>query len=268
MSFLDAPSYPRPAIDAKLGVIRSPALDAGDPAAVGIARLELDGDADVFSHAASNWIGEVGPMARLRVSRTEPDNRGGKDLLICPYRFGMAIEYDGVVECWVQEWSIHNNSQSSGVNKPAILWVGNHEDTGGLYMSAHELGDPPVRFCELVSQRFTGQPAGYMRFVVRDPQQDYFSFQVGPQGAESEHVRIDDNGVRAANVRTDTLSGVTASDVTLNARLKWQAGQTRLAVGANDANTADALPATPAVYLEVRDPAGEVLLVPAFKAAA
>jgi hypothetical protein len=269
-TFLDPPSYPRAQLDEMLTrvseIAASPGLAAADPQEAGTARLELDGDGGVFSHAASNWIDEAGPQARLRVSRAEPDNKGAKHFLIAPYRYGMALEYDGVVECWVEEWSIHNNAKGEGHNRPAKLWVGNNQDTGGLYLSAIEEGEAPTRYAEIIAQRFTGQSNGYMRFVVRNAGEDYFSFQFGPQGNEQEHVRIDVSGVTAEGVFTDRLAAAGEPAIQLDSHLQWSESQTRLAVGSNAANAADALPDAPATYLEVRDSNGDLLLVPAYKA--
>jgi hypothetical protein len=270
MGFLDPPAYSRAELHQLLDDVRhaavSPALAGAEAAQSGEARLELDGDGDVFSHAASSWMEEAGPQARLRVSRSEPDDRGGRHFLIGPYRYGMAIEYDGVVECWVEEWSIHNHAKGEGHNRPARLWVGNNEDTGGLFLSAVDVDDGSTRYAEIVAQRFNHESNGDMRFVVRDADADHFSFRFGPPHAEDERVRIDAGGVRAPALAADLLEAVDSGEVVLGAHLRWEEARTRLQVGGNGANAADELPDRPARYLEVRAPDGELLLVPAYRA--
>ncbi len=256
MGLLDPPPYSRPEIDRRLKVTASPALLAADPEATGEVRFELDGDGGIFSTAASSWIDEAGPQARLRVSRAEPDNNGATHLLITPYRFGAAIEYPGVVECWVGEWSIHNNVSMPGPPRPARLWVGNNDDTGGLYLSAVKAGNK--KRAEIISQLFDATSSGFMRLVVREDT-DYFTFEVGAENVEVERARIDKDGIK-----TDSLGGLTGSEVTIDGQLRWADATTT--VGPNDGNEADALPPAPAAYLEVRGPDGEALLIPAYRA--
>ena len=67
----------------------------------------------------------------------------------------MAIDYPGVVEAWVNDFSIH------GRGKPARFWVGNNDDTGGLFMRAVKTG--AERWGEVATQRFTGTDHGSLR---------------------------------------------------------------------------------------------------------
>jgi hypothetical protein len=135
------------------------------------------------------------PYQRLRLS-SPIDPRGDAPghtpggplhLFVGPYSHGMAIECKGVVECWVEDWSIHNNNRGEKdvSGDEARLWVGNNIDTGGLFMSAHtsEPDDPRKRWCRIVSRNFDGdQGNGPIQFVVRDPS-DHFSFGAGDTGS-------------------------------------------------------------------------------------
>src|SRR3954462_4298710 len=105
------------------------------PSKNGLVAIEEDGAYGVTSWTGSRRWTKQPPM-RLRISRRGPDVRGGLHFMILPYEHGMAIEYNGVVEGWTQEFSIHNNAQN-GQRQGAILWVGNEDDTGGLRITAH-----------------------------------------------------------------------------------------------------------------------------------
>ena len=128
---------------------------------------------------------------RLRVSRGVPDPSGAEHFMIIPYQYGAAIEYNGVVECWVNEWSIHNHGEGYDV-QGAKLWVGNHDDTGGLFMSATNLYG--ARYGEIVSQMFSKESGGDLRFVVRAAE-DRFQFRSGARGAERTVAQLTGAGV-------------------------------------------------------------------------
>jgi hypothetical protein len=105
-----------------------------------------------------------------------------KDLIIAPYKFGMAVSYPGVVEFVVGALSVHANG-NSGAN----LWVGDEHDLGGILVSAHDAQNPDgtldrsQSFVSLTSQTFNYGSHGDMLFSVRDLQ-DNFRFQFGPLG--------------------------------------------------------------------------------------
>ena len=157
---------------------------------LGFAGVELEGAHNIDTFTPTAWRGDATP-ARLRVSRAEPDVSGGQHFLVTPYEFGMAIEYNGLVECWVDEWSIHNNNQGGG-DSGASLWVGNHHDTGGLHVTASSgVGQA---FGRLTTELFSGENGGDLQFVLRDEDANQFSFLVGAAEAETERVRIDGFG--------------------------------------------------------------------------
>jgi hypothetical protein len=82
----------------------------------------------------------------------------------------MAMEYGGVVECWVGQFSIH-------AYKPwidgAILWVGDQSDYGGLRQTAQAVGHGTDinagPWCEISSENFDNTSHGPLRFrLVND----------------------------------------------------------------------------------------------------
>ncbi len=143
----------------------------------------------------------------------------------------------------------------AGAAAAGRLWVGNNDDTGGLYLSAVKAGNK--KRAEIISQLFDATSSGFMRLVVRE-ETDYFTFEVGAENVEVERARIDKDGIK-----TDSLGGLTGSEVTIDASC---AGRRTTTVGANDGNEADPLPPAPAAYS--RSAArGEVLLIPAYRGA-
>ncbi len=157
--------------------------------------IDKDGDAGVTSFAAISAKFNP-PATRLRVSRpVEPPVPGepqvGRHLQLVPYKYGAAIEYDGVLECWVRDFSVHKSGNPTDPSGGARFWVGNHDDTGGLRITAFNYRD--VRYSEISSQLFTGATGGDMRFVVRDSA-DSFDFRSGSGGDEQTHLRITSSG--------------------------------------------------------------------------
>lgn len=159
--------------------------------------IGIDGDGDEPESFAGTTTAE--PYQRLRLSspvdprENSPGHTvgGSLDLFIVPYNSGMAIDCKGIVECWVEDWSIHNNNRGGGaIGDEARLWVGNNGDSGGVYISAHseEADDPRKRWCRIVSRNFGGnQGNGPMQFIVRD-RLDYFSFMSGDTGTRPGEV--------------------------------------------------------------------------------
>ncbi len=124
-----------------------------------------------------------------------------RDFLILPYEFGMAIEYNGVVECWVGEWSIHK-----GVNYPdpegqgngwgAVSWVGNDVDDGGLRATARNnttLGGT-VAYGELSVEKFNGIPNGDLRLRLPSTN-NQFHFIYGGRGSNNIIAKIKNEGL-------------------------------------------------------------------------
>jgi hypothetical protein len=119
----------------------------------------------------------------ITIDDTHPaTTTNGKNFVIAPYKFGMAVSYPGLVEFVVGALSVHANG-NSGAN----LWVGDEHDLGGLLVTAHDAHntdgtfDRSQSFVSLTSQVFDGSSHGDILFTVRDPQ-DSIRFQFGPSG--------------------------------------------------------------------------------------
>lgn len=125
---------------------------SGDGASAAV--LELEGAEGIDSAARKGWDGPS--EARLRISRAAPDNNGAQHFLITPYRYGMAIEYPGVVEAWVRDFSIHKSGEGG-----ARFWVGNDDDTGGIFMRARN--SATETWGEIATQKFVGTGQGPLR---------------------------------------------------------------------------------------------------------
>jgi hypothetical protein len=128
-----------------------------------------------------------------------PSTTPNKSYLIAPYKYGMAVEYPGVLETSAKDFSVHNEHKlcttttnyldPTSCNASAHLWVGDVDDYGGLYAAAYDvLGsdqasiDPTQSFVVLASDTFEHTSHGDMLFALRE-QQDNFRFQFGFSGA-------------------------------------------------------------------------------------
>ena len=95
------------------------------------------------------------------------------DFKILPYQYGWAIEYNGIVECWVGEWSIHRGNayqdvEGRGNGWGAVSWVGDDLDEGGLRMTARNNPEAGINYGELSVEKFGGLPNGNMHFRLPD----------------------------------------------------------------------------------------------------
>ena len=146
------------------------------------------------------------PVFRIRhpnnvSSSISPNLSIQKDFKILPYEYGMAIEYNGVVECWVGEWSIHrggfyNDPEGRGNGWGAVLWVGDDQDLGGVRATARNntLTGGNVNYGELSVERFAGDAAnGDFRFRLPSTQ-NQFHFVYGGRGSTNIVAKISDKG--------------------------------------------------------------------------
>jgi hypothetical protein len=176
----------------------------------GSLRLGIDG-----SDGRASFAGTTTPEPYEAIRLSHPvDPRGNApnhlpgapvDLHIVPYNAGMAIEFKGIIEAWVEDFSIHNNNRGGGTSADgARFWVGNNRDSGALFMTAHTEPDedPRRRWVRLASRSFNGDEGnGPMQFVVVDPL-DHFSFGHGDTGGgnpgqignPTETLRIESDG--------------------------------------------------------------------------
>jgi hypothetical protein len=124
-----------------------------------------------------------------------------RDFLILPYQYGTAIEYNGVVECWVGEWSIHKGLyyyDVEGKNNGwgGVFWVGDDIDAGGLRATARNntsLGGN-VAYGELSVEKFSGVSDGDLR--LRLPSTDnHFHFVYGERGSTNIIAKMKNDGL-------------------------------------------------------------------------
>jgi hypothetical protein len=180
-------------------------LNAIDAAVVALANGEMYDNVFIGLDSGLSFSGTTVTPAEgcIRVTKAE-DPRAGSghtlggpvDFFITPYNAGMSIEFKGIVECWVEDWSIHNNNRGGGlIGEPANLWIGDNLDIGGVRISGVINADQSVQYGEIVSERFTDLSHGDLRFVVRDDA-DGFGFRWGAKDADVEKVRITKTGVR------------------------------------------------------------------------
>jgi hypothetical protein len=129
-----------------------------------------------------SYIGQAGQQNHFRLSRATPDNNGATDFMITPYRYGMGIEYPGVVEVWSTDFSVHmNHKLVNGTS--ANFWVGDETDSGGLFATAFDRGGGGNSYTVLASDRFSHLSHGPLVFRVRNPG-DTFNFQWGAYNSE------------------------------------------------------------------------------------
>ena len=108
---------------------------------------EIDDSISPYATTSIAWAdGKNIPVFRIRhpntVSYQQNINTSlQRDFKIYPYQYGMNIDYNGIVECWVGEWSIHRglgyyDAEGKGNGWGAVLWVGDDHDLGGIRATA------------------------------------------------------------------------------------------------------------------------------------
>lgn len=189
--------------------------------AVKSAAYEPDDDFSPYTSTPMEWAnGRNIPVFRLRHpsnASSAPDglNRSlQRDFLILPYQFGTAIEYNGVVECWVGEWSIHkglhyNDAEGNGTGWGGILWVGDDIDAGGIrFTSRNNLGaGGNLNYGEVSVEKYAGAPNGNLRFRLPVTGNN-FQFIYGPRGSSNVIASISNQGLVLPQI--GSTSGITA----------------------------------------------------------
>lgn len=145
------------------------------------------------------------PVFRIRHPNNVSSGVGNtsilRDFMILPYQYGFAIEFNGVVECWVGEWSFHRNDfykDTEGKNNGygAVMWVGNDQDIGGLRFTArdnsHKGGN--VAYGEISVERYGTTPNGDLRLRLPS-NQNQFHFIYGERGSNNIIAKISDKGI-------------------------------------------------------------------------
>ena len=169
--------------------------------------LTIDDSTSPYTTTPTAWAaGQNIPGIRIR----HPNNVTGlvglntsiqRDFLILPYQYGMAIEYNGVVECWVGEWSIHKgikffDVEGKGNGWGAVFWVGDDVDAGGIRGTARNniLQGGNIAYGELSVEKFGGSPNGDFRFRLPSTQ-NQFHFVYGERGSENIIAKMTNQGL-------------------------------------------------------------------------
>jgi hypothetical protein len=146
------------------------------------------------------------PVFRIRhpLNVTSLNNRNSsidRDFKILPYEFGMAIEYNGVVENWVGEWSIHKgvnyyDMEGTGNGWGAVLWVGDDLDAGGVRSTARNnlSSGGNVNYGEISVEKFSGSPNGDFHFRLPS-NNNRFDFIYGARGSNNAIASIKNDGL-------------------------------------------------------------------------
>jgi hypothetical protein len=158
----------------------------------GFTALEKDGTDSVFTHTSKPtdaWRQGLDLM-RFRLHRNSPDGGGGTDFLITPYEFGTAVEYGGVEEHWVDEFSVHKSPNKG--NRGAVFWVGDDLDHGGAKITARIFSNGS-QFTDIVSTTFDGFSHGPLR--LRSVSTEGIYFQTGPDSQVQNNMTVAGYGI-------------------------------------------------------------------------
>ncbi len=143
---------------------------------------------------------------RIRHPNSVTGNTGAnpstlKDFMILPYQYGMVIEYNGVVECWVGEWSVHRglsygDTEGKGNGWGAVLWVGDDGDLGGIRATSRDniASGGNQNYSEISSEKFTTEAHGDLRFRLPDTI-NTFQYVYGKRGSSNIVSEIGVNGI-------------------------------------------------------------------------
>ncbi|MGG9972282.1 hypothetical protein ACQ33O_10855 [Ferruginibacter sp. SUN002] len=124
-----------------------------------------------------------------------------RDFMILPYEFGTAIEFNGIVECWVGEWSVHKginyyDVEGKGNGWGGVSWVGDDIDGGGVRTTARnnlqEGGN--VVYGEISVEKFGGTSNGDLRLRLPSTN-NTFNFVYGPRGSENIIAKVSNQGL-------------------------------------------------------------------------
>lgn len=171
---------------------------------------------EIETSTPTSWAngGKI-PVFRLRhpLNTTGFNNSKSidRDFKIIPYQYGMAVEYNGVLENWVGEFSIHRGNNyfdvgDGGNGWGGVLWVGDDNDTGGLRMTARNniLNGGNIKFTEISSELFNRSSAGNLRLRLVDST-DRVDFVLGTRGSSNVYSYISKTGIKLPEV-TSTSS--------------------------------------------------------------
>lgn len=182
----------------------------------------------IYTITPTSWASNKSvPSLRMRhpLNTFESDytnNRSlNSDFKILPYEYGWAMEYNGVVECWVGEWSIHKGVayfDVEGKNNGwgGVLWVGDDLDHGGVRVTARNNPEAKINYGEISVEKFDGAPNGNMHFRLPNTSNAY-KWTWGARGDSVTSMilssqklevvnKIETKFIDALSIKTDTLS--------------------------------------------------------------
>jgi hypothetical protein len=168
---------------------------------------EVDDKVSPYTSTPTAWALNTNiPVFRIRhpvdiLNHPETNTSIARDFLILPYQYGMAIEYNGIVEAWVGEWSIHKgvryfDIEGKGNGWGGVLWVGDDIDGGGLRITARDnrsLGGN-VNYAELSAEKFSGLPNGDLRLRLPSAL-NHFQFVYGERGSNNVIAKMKNDGL-------------------------------------------------------------------------
>lgn len=180
---------------------------------------DIDDSISPYTFLPVDWAGGKNiPVFRLRhpnnvANQVNNHISTARDFMILPYQYGMAIEFNGVVECWVGEWSIHRGNyyydvEGKGNGWGGVQWVGDDLDLGGVRTTArNNFSDGGnVAYGEISVEKFTGGPNGDLRLRLPS-NNNSFHFVYGERGSENIIAKISDKGFFIPKIKSlDSIS--------------------------------------------------------------
>lgn len=180
---------------------------------------ELDSN-EIQTITPTQWAnGKKIPVFRLRhpynVEQLNGSNSITRDFKILPYGAGMAIEYSGVLESWVGQFSIRRGINyydmgDGGNGWGGVLWVGDDADTGGIRITARDnlyYNNGNLKWTEISSEKFTQLSAGNLRLRTVD-NTDRIDFVRGMRGSNNVYSFMSPNGFKIPEV--SNINSITA----------------------------------------------------------
>ena len=176
---------------------------------------------DIRTPIPTKWASDFSGSNNLPVFRLRhPKNVSGYDLgnislerdfLIMPYEYGISVQYNGVEEHHVGEFSVHRGLNWQGQNNVdggsvpgwgGILWVGDDNDFGGLRATSRfdSINGGQLKWSEISSEKFSGLSHGSLRFRVVN-EEDQIQFLQGTRGSDQPMAYLQ-------NVDNSTILGI------------------------------------------------------------
>lgn len=172
--------------------------------------------------------GQSGSNYHFRLSRGTPDATGTTpDFLITPYKYGMAVEYNGVLEFWVGQFSVHMHPATGG---GAQFWVGDDWDTGGLWSTARSASVTDTGTVTLAADKFDHTSHGSLFVTVRNPT-DSVIFTNGPFGADVPIAQV-----HTVRDTTHNLSSIESANGSITGGIMADANHNAVRIGSRSAH--------------------------------